>query len=76
MIITMALCSPLFPQVIGQKWKKIRGRTIPALTVILHIFLEYSAKNGNEDVPIWEYFVSSHALRLLPVFFENHFRCG
>ena len=49
------------------------GRKIPALTVLLHIFLGFSAENENEDVPIQEYFVFSHALHLLPAVFRNSF---
>ena len=49
------------------------GRKIPALTVLLHIFLGFSAENENEDVPIQEYFVFSHALHLLSAVFLNSF---
>ena len=45
------------------------GRTIPTLTVLLHIFLGFSAETENEDVPIQEYFGFIHALHLLPVVF-------
>ena len=49
------------------------GRTIPTVTVLIHIFLGFSAENGNEDVPIQDYFRFSHALHLLPGVFRNSF---
>ena len=46
---------------------------IPTLTVLLHIFLGFSAENENEDVPIQDYFGFSHALHPLPAVFRNSF---
>ena len=42
------------------------GRIIPTLTILLHLLPNLSAGNGNEDVPIRDYFGGSHALHLLP----------
>ena len=41
-----------------------------------HLFLDFSAYNGNEDVPIRNYFGFIHAVDLLPDFFEIILRCG
>ena len=43
---------------------------------VIHLFLDFSAKNGNEDVPIQEYFGFSHALHLMPAVFKIRFHCG
>ena len=41
-----------------------------------HIFLNFLAYNGNEDVPIREYFRFVHAVNLPLAFFYIHLRCG
>ena len=41
-----------------------------------HLFLDFSAYNGNEDVPIRDYFGFIHAVDLPPAFFEILFRYG
>ena len=38
-----------------------------------HLFLYFSADNGNEDVPIRGYFRFSHVLHLPPAIFWNSF---
>ena len=43
------------------------------LWLLLHLFLNLSAENGYEDVPIWGYFGFSHALRLLSAVFRYSF---
>ena len=57
--------------------KKIKkgnsGRTIPTLTILLHIFLDLSSEIGNEDALIQDYFGFSYALHLLPEVFWNSF---
>ena len=40
---------------------------------VLHLFLDFSAENGNEDVPILDFFGFSHALHLLMAVFGNSF---
>ena len=51
------------------------GRTIPTLTIPLHLFLNLLAKNGNKDVPIRYYLGFSHAFHLLPAIFQNSLGC-
>ena len=46
------------------------------LWLLIQLFLNLSAENGNEDVPIWEYFGFSHALYLLRRFFGINLFCG
>ena len=41
--------------------------------LFLHLFLDFSADNGNEDMPIQEFFGFSHALHFLPAVFQNSF---
>ena len=50
----------------GRQYERLEG----------HLFLDFSAYNGNEDVPIRDYFVFIHTVDLTPKFFEIHFRCG
>ena len=45
------------------------------LWLLIHLFPDFSAKNGNEDVLIWEYFGFSHALHFLLAIFGIHLRC-
>ena len=49
------------------------GRTIPTVIVLLHLFLDLLAKNGNKDVSIREYFGFSHVLHFLLAVFRNSF---
>ena len=43
------------------------------LWLILHLFLDFLAQNGNKDMPIREYFELCHAFHLLPTIFRNSF---
>ena len=43
------------------------------LVSIIYLFLDFSAENGNEDVPIRDYFGLSHSLHLLLAVFQNLF---
>ena len=43
------------------------------LWLLLHLFLDLWAKNGNKDVPIRYYFRFSHAIHLLQAFFKSVF---
>ena len=47
----------------GRQYERLEG----------HLFLNFSADNGNEDMSIQEYFGCSHALHLLPAVFRNSF---
>ena len=50
----------------GRQYERLEG----------HLFLDFLAYNGNEDVPIREYFGFIHAVNLPPAFYEIHLRCG
>ena len=41
-----------------------------------HLFLDFSAYNGNKDLLIQDYFGFIRSVDLPPAFFEIHFRCG
>ena len=40
---------------------------------VLHLFLNFSAENGNKGMPIWDYFGFSHMLHLLLEVFRKPF---
>ena len=46
---------------------------ILTMTLFLRLFLGFSAKNGNEDVPIRDYFGFNHVLFFLSTVFRNSF---
>ena len=62
----------VFADKLNVKKSNIR-RTRPTLTALLHLFLDFSAENGNEDIPIQDYFGFNHALHLLAAVFRNSF---
>ena len=43
------------------------------LWLLLHLFLDLLAENGNEDVSIWDYFVFGQALQILLAVFLKSF---
>ena len=50
-----------------------RGRKYERLEE--NLFVDFLAYNGNEDVPIHDYFGFIHAVDLPSQFFKIHFRC-
>ena len=50
----------------GRQYERLEG----------HLFLNFSVKNGNKDVPIRDYFVFINALHLPRRFFGIQFLCG
>ena len=47
----------------GRQYERLEG----------HLFLDFSADNGNKDAPIREYFGFIHVVHLPPAVFRNSF---